>query len=238
MAKTGGHGNPNWTRDEVILALDLYLRMKGNVPSSSHQEIVALSELLRRMPYHAEASKRASFRNKDGVAFKLQNIRQVATGKGFGNVSSVDKAVWAEFSNQPELLSRLAAAIRKLVVEPAPLVGWEEEAETFAEGRLLTALHYRRERDPKLRKAILKKRMAAGLKCEGCDSDQKRFPEEIRLALFEVHHLQPLSDTGEKVTKIEDVALLCACCHRAIHKMIALQGKWVSLSDLRAAQSD
>jgi hypothetical protein len=29
MAVTQGHGNPNWTRDETILALDLYLKSSG-----------------------------------------------------------------------------------------------------------------------------------------------------------------------------------------------------------------
>lgn len=31
MARTQGHGNPNWTRDETILALDLYLELNGDV---------------------------------------------------------------------------------------------------------------------------------------------------------------------------------------------------------------
>ena len=29
MAVTGGRGNPNWTREEVILALDLYFELEG-----------------------------------------------------------------------------------------------------------------------------------------------------------------------------------------------------------------
>jgi len=31
MAVTHGHGNPKWTRDETILALDLYFDCKGHV---------------------------------------------------------------------------------------------------------------------------------------------------------------------------------------------------------------
>ena len=38
MAVTQGHGNPNWTRDETILALDLFLQLDGNVPSPKSKE--------------------------------------------------------------------------------------------------------------------------------------------------------------------------------------------------------
>lgn len=45
MAVTQGHGNPKWSRDETFLALDLYLVLKGQVPSPKRSEIIALSEL-------------------------------------------------------------------------------------------------------------------------------------------------------------------------------------------------
>src|SRR5262245_1062151 len=93
MAVTHGHGHPNWTRDETILALDLYFDCKGRIPSGSDDRVQALSELLRAFPYHSRAARKESFRNADGVAFKLQNLRQVNTGKGLGNFSKMDRAV-------------------------------------------------------------------------------------------------------------------------------------------------
>ena len=99
MTVTHGHGNPDWTRDEVVLALDLYFGCNGSIPSKSDARVVALSKLLRVFPYHANAARRESFRNPDGVVFKLQNLRQVATGKGLGNVSRTDREVWGELGN-------------------------------------------------------------------------------------------------------------------------------------------
>lgn len=96
MARTQGHGNPKWTRDETVLALDLYFDLNGKVPSGADKRVQTLSELLRRFPYHAEASRQESFRNPDGVAFKLQNLRQVATGKGLGNVSETRSGLSSE----------------------------------------------------------------------------------------------------------------------------------------------
>lgn len=61
MARTRGHGNPNWTRDETILALDLFQQFAGSVPSSKSKEINDLSDILRALPYHSEASKHPHF---------------------------------------------------------------------------------------------------------------------------------------------------------------------------------
>jgi 5-methylcytosine-specific restriction protein A len=47
MAVTQGHGNPNWTRDEVLLALDLYLRCADRVPGPTDSRVIGLSEDLR-----------------------------------------------------------------------------------------------------------------------------------------------------------------------------------------------
>ena len=52
MAVTQGHGNPNWARDETLLALNLYQRLGGQVPGPSDRQIVALSQRLRDLPVH------------------------------------------------------------------------------------------------------------------------------------------------------------------------------------------
>jgi len=41
------------------------------------------------------------------------------------------------------------------------------------------------------------------------------------LDLIEAHHRIPLSQ-GARDTKPEDFAMLCPCCHRAVHKLIDL----------------
>lgn len=112
MARTRGHGNPKWTREETILALDLYFSLDGRVPAPSSVEIQGLSTLLRAMPYHAQAARQPSFRNPDGVGFKLLNIRQVATGRGLANVSAMDRQVWSDYGEKPEVVRKLADAIR------------------------------------------------------------------------------------------------------------------------------
>ncbi|MBY5566616.1 HNH endonuclease [Rhizobium leguminosarum] len=232
MAVTQGHGNPNWTRDETLLAVDLYLWLKGTVPSPKSPAVRSLSELLRSLPYHAEAAKQSTFRNPDGVGFKLMNIRQVATGKGLGNVSNMDRQVWAEFGHRPDEVRRIAAAIRAGI--PAASSGHLPEVDQeLPEGRLLTALHLRRERNPKVRSLLLDSRRSSGLRCEICELSRPTLEILMQEAIFEAHHLVPLAEAGEGKTRLADLALLCACCHRLIHRMMIARAAPVTIQDVK-----
>src|SRR5690349_11576661 len=113
MARTQGHGNPKWTRDETILALDLYFRCKGKMPSSSDSDVIELSNVLQQLTTQSLETRRNSFRNPTGVAFKVQNLRNVATGKGLRNGSRMDREIWAEFGKRPEAVRELATTIRR-----------------------------------------------------------------------------------------------------------------------------
>lgn len=233
MAVTQGHGNPKWTRDETLLALDLYFTLKGQVPSPKAAEIIALSNLLRSLPYHAEAAKQPTFRNPDGVGFKLMNLRQVATGKGLGNVSAMDRQIWKELGDREEEVHKLAAAI-KAGIAAAGSEQLPEIEQELPEGRLLTTLHVRRERNPKVRKMLLDDRRLAGFRCEICDLTRPDLEEPLQEAMFEAHHLLPLAEAGERKTKLADLALLCACCHRLLHRAMVLKAGWIGLVEARA----
>src|SRR5271168_4899151 len=124
MARTHGHGNPDWTRDETVLALALYFDCGESVPSKNDPRIQELSSLLRRLPYHAEAARRDTFRNPDDVGFKLHNLRSVATGKGLSNTSKLDRQIWQEFGADRTGVKALAELIKAAI---------ENEQETSAE---------------------------------------------------------------------------------------------------------
>lgn len=235
MAKTHGHGNPDWSRDEVILALDLYLSCGGGIPSGSDPRVEALSKVLRSLTVHPESSRVGSFRNPDGVSFKLQNIRQVASGRGLSNVSRVDREVWAAYGDKPAEVKRLAAAILSLASPGSESTESDEGEDIFVEGGVLTAYHRRRERSPKLRKALLAKRSKNGkLCCDACDWAPANSDERLSRAAFEAHHLLPLATVGESKTKVSDAALLCSNCHRLVHRWIAVTGEWLAADEIRA----
>ena len=233
MAVTKGHGNPDWTRDEVILALELYHTCGGQISDSTDDRVRKLSCELRAFPHHSQAARQQSFRNPAGVAFKLQNLRSVHTGKGLKNISKTDREVWREFGHDRVRTRELADLIRHSlkIVDELPIVDDEEE---FAEGKSATKVHFRRERSPRLRKAVIAKRLKqGGLTCDLCGSDGSKYDPAMRESMFECHHVIPLSVIGETKTKVKDMALLCANCHRFLHRAIASKKQWISIYEAK-----
>jgi predicted HNH restriction endonuclease len=78
----------------------------------------------------------------------------------------------------------------------------------FVEGQRVEVTLSKAERDPAVRRKALQH---FGRKCMVCD-----FSPRVDSQL-DVHHLFPISGGAERVTKIEDVAVLCANRHRLAH---------------------
>lgn len=107
-----------------------------------------------------------------------------------------------------------------------------DEDRSFIEGREDLRIHLVRERAAGLRKHLLKARKPYGLSCGICGATGDHLDEDIRDAMFEAHHASaPLANGKVRNTTIDDMALLCACCHRLLHRLVSSRGRWVSLSE-------
>jgi 5-methylcytosine-specific restriction protein A len=237
LARTHGHGNPKWGRDETILALALYFECEGVASSLVDERVQELSDLLRRLSLHDPATQRESFRNPDSIRFKIQNLRMLATGKGLANVSKMDRIVWSEFGSDRSIAARLAKQIKagiQIIESPHETLQDEEEAEEFFEGRVLTRLHKRIERNGRLRSKLLDLRRSIGrLACDMCYKVSQSRSPIFEDAVFEAHHLVPISLAIERTTRIKEMALLCAGCHRLLHRAISLEKRWISIAEGR-----
>ena len=238
MAVTHGHGNPKWTKDETILALNLYFQLNGATPSKNDKRVIALSRILNQLPIHPLSIRKDQFRNPDGVAFKILNIQSVATGKGLQNVSNMDREVWKEFGDKPDIVAQLTTEILSgsSVIDEADHVNDViPDDEAFVEGKIITEMHKRKERNPNLRKEIVSERKKKNMVfCDICGR-KPYFDSSIdECAFFECHHIVPLAQTGGLVkTRKEDIAFLCSNCHRAIHKKIAKEKKWFTPDEMK-----
>jgi len=232
----GGRRNPPWAWDEIVLALDLYFRI--GVQSSSHPDVVDLSEVLNSLPIHSVRPQADRFRNPNGVNLKLANLAHfdpAYAGTGMARASKRDREVFETYANSRAELVEIAAEIRSMAVEgTAPVAPEPDEDEADAtEGRLLYRRHRLRERDPK----IVKRKKAAVLKstgrlaCEACDLDFGERYGQRGEGFIECHHTQPLAESGETVTRLDDLVLLCSNCHRMVH----LRRPMLSRDDLRSA---
>jgi len=73
MPAEGINRNPPWSREETLLALNLYFRL-GKLPDDSHPEVIRLSQILSQLPTNRVPSGNEKFRNPNGVAMKLANL--------------------------------------------------------------------------------------------------------------------------------------------------------------------
>jgi 5-methylcytosine-specific restriction enzyme A len=174
--------NPNWSTDELILALDLYFRAGRKQLDGNHPDVIELSRLLNELPIFALEERGPDFRNPQGVSMKLGNFSALDPnygGAGLQRGGSLDRKVWDDFSNDHQRLRLTAEAIIKsktfLTRGEGNVNGAEDALDepAFPEGRILTTLHRHKERNPKAveqkKKKILKERGA--LICEVCDFD-------------------------------------------------------------------
>jgi 5-methylcytosine-specific restriction protein A len=222
-----GTRNPPWTRDELILALDLYFRLAPHSWDEHHSDVVALSELLNRLPIHISRPDIVRFRNPAGVSMKLYNFRALDpsyAGASLRHGSRQDEIVWNDFVDDPEELRRTAEGIEAFAagstganVETVTDVDTDYAAR---EGRLLLRQHWLRERNQELvrRKKAQAVARDGALRCEACQFVFRDIYGDLGIDYIECHHTTPLAELRPRqVTRLSDLALLCANCHRMIH---------------------
>lgn len=230
--------NPVWSRDELILALDVYFDIPS--PDQHHPAVIALSALLNRLWAATEFGGGETLRNPSGVSMKLSNFQrfdpafQDSGRKGLAHGGRGDEDVWHEFAGDRVRLSATATAIRAALAGPteallSPDTNTDVEA---AEGAVLTRLHHYRERDAGLVRKRKERALAAHgrLFCEACDFDFAEAYGERGQGYIEVHHTRPLETLrpGGR-TKVSELAILCANCHRMVHA----RRPWLSMEELK-----
>ncbi len=239
MPITKGHGNPRWTFDETILALDLLLIRLPGLPRKAGQQVLELSRILNQADFHGPSEGTETFRNPDGVYMKLIQLQTAllrATTeperKGL-EPSLLDVQVIEKYGRQPEMVRSLADAIRAAIQVLPDLEkegADEDQDEEFTEGRSLTRLHRVRERSRGIRSKVISAALKnGGLVCAACGEKPPQHLGSAGEAMFEVHHVKPLASlasNAQQRTKLADVALLCASCHRLIHRLSGAECVW------------
>ncbi len=234
--------NQPWVRDELILALDLYLSTRPSPPGKTSQSIARLSELLNKLGQMLGHRDYQNYRNPSGVYMKLMNFRALdpdytREGKvGLARGGKGDATVWNEFAADPARCHKVAQAIQATIeaddtAQPLFQAAADDDYEA-PEGRLLTVQHQRRERRPELVKKKKQKVLerTGHLLCEACQFDFSKTYGSRGEGFIECHHTKPLSEAGaEAKTRLDDLALLCSNCHRMIH----VKSPWLTVEELR-----
>lgn len=221
--------NPDWNREELILALDLYFQLDYGQMHGKNPRVIQLSEELRTLNIHKNISDRKSFRSVNSVALKLANLKksdQNFKGKGMKDGGSLEKELWKEFHRHRDKLKKEADIIRQLhlgsSMKTKPVVS---EARQKYHSEFLFQVHKNRESDPVIIK--MKKEVALtnsnSLKCEVCGFDSVTFYGELGNNLIELHYIKELDNTPEpEVNDVKDFALVCGNCHKVLDRNLGV----------------
>ncbi|GAB98356.1 hypothetical protein KILIM_134_00050 [Kineosphaera limosa NBRC 100340] len=226
-----------WTEDEIIVAADIVRRHGWRDVREHDPDVLALSALLRALPEHRDqAAEDPKFRSPASVRRKMTDIRTTHpdyTGsRTRGGVTTLRVA--EAFATNGDDLARIAATQRcqweRDVADAVETPDLDIPLEAH-EGRTELVSHLRRERDPKLRAAKIEAvlRGHGALTCEVCDFNFGATYGDVGDGYIEVHHLVPLHASGETMTRLADLALLCSNCHRMIHRRMP----WLTPEELQ-----
>jgi 5-methylcytosine-specific restriction enzyme A len=219
-----------WSREELVLALDLYMRSPQSPASKTSREVAELTKLLGKLAALRGGNVGPKFRNENGVYLKMMNFRRfdpifLAQGKtGMQRGGKLEEEIWNEFANDVPGLREAAALIRASISDPVVFADLQnistDDSEGVEEGDFSYRLHKRYERNRKIVDEKKSETLATlgHLRCECCEFDFADGYGELGFGYIEAHHRKPVfkMKPGEK-TRLSDLALLCSNCHRMIH---------------------
>ncbi len=232
--------NPSWTRDELLIALDYYLDNSEDYFPPTGNGVLDLTRRISQVAKALGLTGSNTLRNANGVSMKLLNFRahdpNFAT-KGLSRGNKLEEVVWSEYADQPLVLKKVVTTILDITYVAATVdtpVLPDDDMTEAREGRLLTRLHRYRERNA----TIIKRKKASALKqyghlcCEACNFDFHATYGDRGEGFIECHHTKPVSELAAgKTTKLGDLVLLCANCHRMIH----VARPWLTVKELLEA---
>ncbi|WP_235922156.1 HNH endonuclease [Lentzea tibetensis] len=237
IREIGANQNPSWLEAELVLVCEQLVLNNWKPFRAGDSRRDDLSRLLQALPLHPLEDRGRTFRSPDSVKRKMDNIAtshpdyEGTRTRG----GKLDMEVLHAFLERPEEMRLEAEAIRRGVesgelVELRPIPDLDE-MDAAEEGRILLRRHLARERNPKLRKQKIRSvlRRHGCLECEVCDFDFERVYGERGASYAECHHVTPLHVSGTVRTTLDDLAILCANCHRMIHRGTT----WLTPPELR-----
>jgi putative restriction endonuclease len=138
---------PNWTRDQLLAALNLYHRTPFGRQHKTYPPIVELASLIGRTP--------------SAVAMKLNNFTsldpaEMARGiSGLSGASNADRAIWSEFDGRMnDLADESEAALERLSGEPKSTLTEKETTPPTGPSEFTATVKIRRQQ-AFFRKAVL-----------------------------------------------------------------------------------
>lgn len=213
----------NWTRDEVILGLDVLFSQNCQRIHKANPALIELSQLLNRLPIIPQSDRYDAFRNPVGVSSMLRNFwSSLKKPKQKFIVGDMFFIVYNEYKDNLNELHRIAQAIRRC--ESATLsmqFGDISEANGFPEGAILSHIHRT------IEGKYTEKCRDTLTECEVCGLR----PTGIYVgmgngSILGKHFLVPPTELDpEAKQNAADFITVCPNCHQALHIIRPWRGR-------------
>ncbi|GEP98116.1 HNH endonuclease [Chitinophaga cymbidii] len=144
---------------------------------------------------------------------------------------SIQQDVWTYFS---QYLNPNLGSLLDQVEIPEELIDEDISVKEGSE-RIILLQHLSRERNKMivgLAKSRALRQGAGYIQCECCGFDFARRYGSHGSKFIECHHGIPIASGGERMTKIEDLHMVCSNCHRMLHRKTD-QGVYLSIQELK-----
>lgn len=177
-------------------------------------EVIAYTKKENKIPFKNTLLAEIGFKNMFGSAKKITKLAKKE------DIEIYQKELWSLF--QPFFEHGLNYCSNDIQS------GSDGEDIKVKEGNSILKQHLVKERNNSIIRT--KKELAlrnGDCQCEVCDFS---FIDTYGQNYIECHHIVPIH-LGERITKLEDLALVCSNCHRMLHRQIG--GKYLSVQELK-----
>ncbi|WP_349826578.1 HNH endonuclease [Brevibacterium litoralis] len=225
--------NPTWIREELLVVAHAMRTksLRSNKPGWSKlepkdEESAWASSLLRNAPFHPQADRDEKFRGPGSIRAKSENLRTARPDYiQKGTKTTKAEVEFAKiYHDNDERLALAAQEVEETILKHAGQKFFAPTEITHpsgaAEGKSISVVSRRYERSWVLRQAKIDAVLRGGgvIQCEVCNFNFAKVYGPRGEGYIEVHHVEPLHETGERWTVINDLVLLCSNCHRIIHR--------------------
>lgn len=177
-------------------------------------EVIAYTKEENKIPFKKTLLAKIGFKNMFGSAKKITKLAKNE------DIEIYQKELWSLF--QPFFEHGLNPSSNDI------MGGSDEEDIEVKEGNVILKQHLVKERNNSIIRT--KKELAlrnGDCQCEVCGFS---FIDTYGQNYIECHHIVPIH-LGERITKLEDLALVCSNCHRMLHRKI--DGEYLSIKGLK-----
>jgi 5-methylcytosine-specific restriction protein A len=224
--------NRAYSITETLISLELYLNVRPNVTKKVSNPYY--HEYGKILTNYNRLKRRTLVRTAGAMRMGCSNFRALDptdNHDGLGHYTPIQKEIWRKYNRN---LKKVRSIVGKLIVAIQA-----NDLDTIMDIELkfnldpIPAKEYKRLKTQhnlietvRNRKIVQDKKADfyskhGKLYCEICEFDFKQTYGVLGTYFIECHHLTPLYKLkkGEvRITKLDDLALLCANCHRMIHK--------------------